>query len=275
VRAPAATAFVQQLDGASELRSDGPARALMYAIQPWWSGSKAIQRSKIWRAPGTLPSISSMWMYLYLEARPHVRQARPLARSPSPLTLRHGTSSLPARGPSFLVPTSTSRSFLAPTRAPPASAPALCAPTPACETARLFQEQARHMSAAARMQPAWEDSARAGLVADGGRPCARHSCQARRGRAPELVHARQQRHGAVPHVARVVDEAVPHLHLRILEPHAGVGVRYVQRALPDAPRAPEVLLPLLPYRVLRGAGIGWGRQPPPQLMRRAARERSG
>ncbi len=214
-----------------------------------------------------------MWMYLYLAPPPRMPQAPPPARSPSPLTLRHGTLSLPARGPSFLVPTSTSRLYLTPTRAPPASAPALCAPIPACETARLFKEQARHMSSAARMRPAWEGFACAGLVADG--PRARQSRRARRGGAPELVHARQQRHGAVPHVARVVDEAVPHLHLRVLEPHAGVGVRHVQRALPDAPRAPEVLLPLLPYRVLRGAGIGWGRQPPPQLMRRAARERSG
>ena len=53
----------------SALRSSGSQRAcgtLMYAAQPWWSGSKLIQRSKIWRAPGTLPSISSMCTYLYL-----------------------------------------------------------------------------------------------------------------------------------------------------------------------------------------------------------------
>ena len=72
----------------------------------------------------------------------------------------------------------------------------------------------------------------------------------RAGGAPELVHAGQEGDGAVPDVAGVVDEAVAHLHLRVLEPGGGVGVRDVQRALPHAARPPEVLLPLLPLRVL-------------------------
>ena len=69
--------------------------------------------------------------------------------------------------------------------------------------------------------------------------------------APELVDPRQQRDAPIPDVAGVVDEAVAHLHLRVLQPGGGVGVRHVQRALPHTARPPEVLLPLLPLRVLR------------------------
>lgn len=71
-----------------------------------------------------------------------------------------------------------------------------------------------------------------------------------RRRSPQLVDARHERDGAVPHVARVVDEAVPHLHLRVLEPDLYRVVVDVQRPLPHRPRPPEVLLLLLPLRVL-------------------------
>ena len=91
--------------------------------------------------------------------------------------------------------------------------------------------------------------------------------------APELVDARQQRDGAVPHVARVVDEAVAHLHLGVLQPGGGRRVGHLQRALPHAARAPEVLLPLLPLRVLRGGGAQAGGVSTPAL-RLAACERS-
>eukprot|EP00967_Tisochrysis_lutea_P021967 scaffold25019_cov20-Tisochrysis_lutea.AAC.1 len=36
---------------------------------------------------------------------------------------------------------------------------------------------------------------------------------------PQLVHTGQQGHCSVPHVPGMVDEAVPHLHLRILREH--------------------------------------------------------
>ena len=41
---------------------------------------------------------------------------------------------------------------------------------------------------------------------------------------PELIHARQQGHSAVPDIASMVYEAVAHLHLCILQPRGGVGV---------------------------------------------------
>ena len=67
---------------------------------------------------------------------------------------------------------------------------------------------------------------------------------------PELVDARQDRRRAVPDVARVVHELVPHLHLRVLEPERLRPVVDVERALEDAPRALERLLRLLPLGVL-------------------------
>ena len=67
---------------------------------------------------------------------------------------------------------------------------------------------------------------------------------------PQLVDAREQRDGAVPHVARVVHKLVRHLHLRVLEPERGAAVVMHQRALPDGARSLEVLLRLLPFRVL-------------------------
>eukprot|EP00976_Prorocentrum_cordatum_P037714 766111-Prorocentrum_minimum.AAC.1 len=47
-----------------------------------------------------------------------------------------------------------------------------------------------------------------------------------------LVDARQERDATVPEVARVVDAAVPHLHVHVLEPHGHVVVVYVECALP-------------------------------------------
>ena len=76
------------------------------------------------------------------------------------------------------------------------------------------------------------------------------------GALPELVHTRQQGHCAVPHVAGVVDKAVAHLHLGVLQPGGGVGVGDVQGALPDAARPPEVLLPLLPLSILQAETLG-------------------
>ena len=76
------------------------------------------------------------------------------------------------------------------------------------------------------------------------------------GALPELVHAGQQGHGAVPDIAGVVDKAVAHLHLGVLQPGGGVGVGDVQGALPDAARPPEVLLPLLPLSILQAEIAG-------------------
>ena len=89
---------------------------------------------------------------------------------------------------------------------------------------------------------------------------------------PELVYARQQADRTIPHVARMVDKAVPHLHLCILQPHLrepaleldpkkkwpellhthrGVGICNLQGALPDGARPTKVLLRLLPLCILR------------------------
>ena len=68
--------------------------------------------------------------------------------------------------------------------------------------------------------------------------------------SPQGVHSGQQGDGAVPHVARVVHKAVPHLHLCVLEPGGGVGVADLQGPLPHRARPPKVFLPLLPLRVL-------------------------
>ena len=68
---------------------------------------------------------------------------------------------------------------------------------------------------------------------------------------PKLIHSGQNLHGPVPDVAGMVDEAVPHLHLRILQPHGRICVGDFQGPLPDRARAPEVLLALLPLCILR------------------------
>jgi hypothetical protein len=49
---------------------------------------------------------------------------------------------------------------------------------------------------------------------------------------------------------------VPHLHLRVAQPDRHVAVEHVDRALVHRARAPEVLLLLLPLRVLRGRAAG-------------------
>mmetsp|Transcript_24495 Transcript_24495/g.53515 ORF Transcript_24495/g.53515 Transcript_24495/m.53515 type:complete len:540 (+) Transcript_24495:1130-2749(+) len=67
---------------------------------------------------------------------------------------------------------------------------------------------------------------------------------------PQLVHTGQQSHGAVPHIACMVDEAVPHLHLHVLEPHGDIAVVGVQGSLPHRACPAEVLLGLLPLGIL-------------------------
>lgn len=52
---------------------------------------------------------------------------------------------------------------------------------------------------------------------------------------PELVDPGEQRHGAVPHVARVVHKLVLHLHLGVLEPQGQAAVVHLQSTLPDRP----------------------------------------
>jgi hypothetical protein len=54
----------------------------------------------------------------------------------------------------------------------------------------------------------------------------------------------------VPNVARVVDELVLHLHLRVLQPQRVVPVIDLESSYPNGGRAIEVLLRLLPLRVL-------------------------
>lgn len=44
------------------------------------------------------------------------------------------------------------------------------------------------------------------------------------GLAPKLVNSGKQGDSAVPDIASMVDEAMPHLHLCILEPGCGIGV---------------------------------------------------
>ncbi|THU73326.1 hypothetical protein C4D60_Mb04t21640 [Musa balbisiana] len=66
----------------------------------------------------------------------------------------------------------------------------------------------------------------------------------------DLVDAGEKRNGAVPDVASMVDEAVAHLELRILEPQGGVAVVDLKDALPDGAGAGEVALGLLPGGVL-------------------------
>lgn len=48
---------------------------------------------------------------------------------------------------------------------------------------------------------------------------------------PELVGPRQDGDSAIPDVARVVNLAVFHLHLCILQPQSDVSMLHVQRAL--------------------------------------------
>jgi hypothetical protein len=54
----------------------------------------------------------------------------------------------------------------------------------------------------------------------------------------------------VPNVARVVDELVLHLHLRVLQPQRVVPIINLESSYPNGARAIEVLLRLLPLRVL-------------------------
>lgn len=73
---------------------------------------------------------------------------------------------------------------------------------------------------------------------------------------PELVHAGQQLHGAVPDVARVVHVLVAHLHVAVLVPHGRVLVVDLEGALIDAARALHLVLLLLPARVAHPDGHG-------------------
>ena len=74
--------------------------------------------------------------------------------------------------------------------------------------------------------------------------------------SPQRIHSGQQGDSPIPHVAGVVDKAVAHLHLGILEPGGWVGVADLQSSLPYRACSPEVLLPLLPLRILRETGTG-------------------
>ena len=56
---------------------------------------------------------------------------------------------------------------------------------------------------------------------------------------PERLDARQQAHGAVPHVARAVHEARAQLHLGEADPDVRRLVVHVERALVDGARAPS------------------------------------
>ena len=66
---------------------------------------------------------------------------------------------------------------------------------------------------------------------------------------------RGRRLTVLSHTPRVVDKLVRHLHLRVLEPQALRPVVVVQGALPYGPRSGEVLLSLLPFRVLDPHGL--------------------
>mmetsp|Transcript_40264 Transcript_40264/g.67498 ORF Transcript_40264/g.67498 Transcript_40264/m.67498 type:complete len:204 (-) Transcript_40264:122-733(-) len=72
---------------------------------------------------------------------------------------------------------------------------------------------------------------------------------------PQLIHARQQLHGTVPQVARMVHAAVPHLHVHVLQPNGNVVVVHVQRALPDRARTGQVALAFFPFRVLHPGAL--------------------
>eukprot|EP00754_Rhynchopus_humris_P035473 Rhum_TRINITY_DN16999_c0_g1::Rhum_TRINITY_DN16999_c0_g1_i1::g.164758::m.164758 len=67
---------------------------------------------------------------------------------------------------------------------------------------------------------------------------------------PQRVDARKLRHGAVPHVARLVDVLGLHLHLRVALVQRLVAGMDVERAPEDAPRARVLALLLLPLGVL-------------------------
>ena len=80
------------------------------------------------------------------------------------------------------------------------------------------------------------------------------------GAAKARGRCEQHLDGAVPDVTRVVHEAVAHLHLGILEPEGDAVVVDVQRSLPYTARSPEVLLGLLPLRVLKHDAASASRQ---------------
>ncbi|KAB2604330.1 crooked neck-like protein 1 [Pyrus ussuriensis x Pyrus communis] len=67
---------------------------------------------------------------------------------------------------------------------------------------------------------------------------------------PELVNSRQERNSTVPHISRMVNELVLHLHLRILEPQGVVSIIDLKGTLPNRASTLEVLLGLLPLGIL-------------------------
>mmetsp|Transcript_9719 Transcript_9719/g.36471 ORF Transcript_9719/g.36471 Transcript_9719/m.36471 type:complete len:549 (-) Transcript_9719:102-1748(-) len=67
---------------------------------------------------------------------------------------------------------------------------------------------------------------------------------------PQLIHSRQERHRAIPHIAREVHEAVLHLHGGVAQPQPYILVVHIHRALVHASRSLELLVLRLPLGVL-------------------------
>ena len=68
---------------------------------------------------------------------------------------------------------------------------------------------------------------------------------------PQLIDSRQERNGPIPNIAGVIDESIPHFHLRILEPEREMGVIGVQRSFPYTARPSVIFLLLFPLSVLK------------------------
>ncbi|KAK4593320.1 hypothetical protein RGQ29_017443 [Quercus rubra] len=67
---------------------------------------------------------------------------------------------------------------------------------------------------------------------------------------PQLIHSWQESDGTVPNVPRVVDEFIHHLNLGVLQPQRVVPIIHLESSFPNGASSIEVLLRLLPLRVL-------------------------
>ncbi|KAB2627999.1 crooked neck-like protein 1 [Pyrus ussuriensis x Pyrus communis] len=67
---------------------------------------------------------------------------------------------------------------------------------------------------------------------------------------PELIHPRQELHSTLPHIPRMVDHLILHLHRGILDPDGVVSIIYLKLPLPNRACTVQFLLGLLPPSIL-------------------------